>query len=215
MKLSAVIMAGGKSTRFDFKRLNMDHEEKTLLMFRNKTMIEHVIKEVAKVERIKRIIVATSFHTPKTKELLEAKNLPIEIIQTPGMGYHQDLKYLVNKLELKQVITITSDIPLISKRFLDQIIDHYEAVKKPALSVMSSKDLYQKCGLQITRMEHHLEENENLVPLGINIIDGALIDKPYMDEIIYLNEEEELIFNINTFKDYLLLKKKFGETILK
>ena len=48
---------------------------------------------------------------------------------------------------------------------------------------------------------------KNLVPLGINSIDGYLIKQPEINQAIFISERVELIYNINIFYDYFLLKK--------
>lgn len=52
---------------------------------------------------------------------------------------------------------------------------------------------------------------KNLVPLGINSIDGYLIKQPEINQAIFISERVELIYNINIFDDYFQLKKFFNK----
>jgi len=52
---------------------------------------------------------------------------------------------------------------------------------------------------------------KNLIPLGINSIDGYLIKQTEMDQAIFISERVELIYNINIFDDDFQLKKFFNK----
>ncbi|MHA1723788.1 MAG: NTP transferase domain-containing protein [Promethearchaeota archaeon] len=210
IEITGVIMAGGKSSRFDFEKLKLEHHEKTLLKFGGKTLIERVMDAVLNVKSIKRVIVAISPHVPRTESFLISLGCPIEIIRTPGKGYHSDLRYIVKKLRLKRIITITADLPLIKPKYLEHIIDQYFSKNKPAMSVISHESLLIKEGIMgYNTIEMELEGKScSLYPIGINLLDGNYINLPYIEQAIYLNEERDLLYNINTVDDYLKVMKK-------
>ena len=111
----AVVMAGGKGTR-----MNSDLE-KPLTKVRGKTLIKHVLQALQNSSMIDRIMVATTHNTPKTA--IHVKNLGFEVLETPGEGYIGDLSYILSRDDLKDevILTITSDLPLITGRIIDMV----------------------------------------------------------------------------------------------
>ncbi|MDR2967577.1 MAG: NTP transferase domain-containing protein [Methanobacteriaceae archaeon] len=63
----AILMAGGKGTRLK------SNIEKPLFKFKSKTLIDHVLNNLSNSKYIGKIIVATSPHTPNTKEYITKK----------------------------------------------------------------------------------------------------------------------------------------------
>jgi adenosylcobinamide-phosphate guanylyltransferase len=136
-------------------------------------------------------------------------NLPIELIETPGAGYHSDLKFIIKKLKLGITMTVVADIPLIKPDILDEIINLYFILNKPALTVMADMRLFNQHGLTPTIVFPSENDQKKLIPVGINVINGDAIDQQELDQAILISEWIELIYNINTIDDYFKLKKKF------
>lgn len=211
MQIPAIIMAGGKSKRFNFDVIESTYREKLLLPLGEKFLIEHVIDAVLASKNINRVIIAVSPFTPHTKSILEVKKKGIEFIETPGAGYHSDLPFIIKKLKLGITIIIVADIPLIKSEILDDVINKYFEFKKPALSIMADIKLFNQYGITPTITFQSKYSQKKLIPLGINIIDGRLIDLPEIDETIFTIEQTELLYNINTADDYFQLRKHFDE----
>jgi GTP:adenosylcobinamide-phosphate guanylyltransferase len=123
MQIAAIIMAGGKSSRFDFSKIEIEYQEKLLLPLGGKYLIEHVIDAILASKSINKLIIAVSSFTPYTKSIIKTLNLPIDLIETPGAGYHSDLKFIIKKLKLGITMTVVADIPLIKPDILDEIIN--------------------------------------------------------------------------------------------
>ena len=206
MQISAIIMAGGKGTRFDFKQVKSKYQEKLLLKVEKKFIIEHVINAVNASNKIDRVILAVSPYSKNTKNIVNKKYKSIEVIETPCRGFHADLKYIIKKLIIKTTLIISGDLPLIKPKIIDDIICKFYNLKKPALSVMARADLFKKYGLTPTMTFFHEKFQEELVPLGINIIDGNYIDQNEIDQVILKNENPRLLYNINTIDDFKQLK---------
>lgn len=204
-------MAGGKSKRFNFDKVDSEFREKTLLRFKERYLIDHIIDATLATRGINRIIIAVSPFTPHTKSILELKKHNIEVMDTPGTGYHEDLSYIIKTLKLGVTMTIAADIPLIKSNILDNIIKKYFIFKKPALAVMANLDLFKKYGLTATIKLESKDSKKELVPLGINIIDGSLIDENELRQALYISRKVELIYNINTTEDYFQLRKIFNK----
>ncbi len=205
MQIPVIIMAGGKSNRFNFNNINIKYREKPLLPYKNKYIIEHIIDGLLNSNNINRVIVAVSPHTPHTKIILKKRKLPIELLNTPGRDYHFDIVYIIKSLNLNITMTISADLPLIKPYLIDDIIEQYFILNKPALSLMSSIDIFNKYKLKPTCTFKTKRNEKVLVPLGINIIDGRLIDQKDLEQAIVIVKDKEFLFNINTIDDYYKL----------
>ena len=203
MGITALILAGGKGTRMGL------HEEKPLLKVGGKSMIEHVLTALKNAEKINEIIVAVSKHTPRTAKFLE--KFPIKILETPGEGYVSDIRYAIKRLKPDTVLTISADLPLITGRMIDLIIEKYIQCNKPALTVTVPLESKERLGL---RGEYVLEAgSRRLVPAGINVIDGRRIDEGELEEEILVIDDEEVAVNVNTPQDLRIAERLFSERL--
>ncbi len=212
MQIPAILMAGGKGTRFDFNKIKSKYQEKLLLPLGEKYLIEHVIDAIKASKNINRLIIAVSPSTPQTKSYIAANIESIELIETPGVDFHSDLLFITNKMKLGITIMIAADIPLIKPEIIDDIIENYFILNKPALAVMADINLFNKYGLTPTIIFKSEDGKKKLVPLGINIIDGHMIDnQKEIEQTIYMTERAELLHNINSIDDFTKLIKLFGK----
>jgi adenosylcobinamide-phosphate guanylyltransferase len=197
MELTALIMAGGKGSRMKIKC------EKPLIKIMNKPMLQWVVEAVKNSKVTSRIIVATSKNTRKTAEA--ASKLKLEVIETPGESYVNDYQYAIKKLNLKNVLILPSDIPLISSETIKEIVNHYIKANKPALSVMVPLILCKK--LRLTP-EYIFNINGVMAsPVGVNVINGVMIEKAYIKEEILILNKVELAININTIHELKLINE--------
>jgi adenosylcobinamide-phosphate guanylyltransferase len=191
MRIVALIMAGGKGTRFG------KDIEKPMVKLLGKTLIRRVIEATKASKRISETYVAVTSYNSQTTE--EAAKASAKVIETEGKGYHEDLRQAILKLNLIcPVLTISSDLPLLTGEFLDEIIDKYEKSRKPALTVLVPVEQCHKYGVYSTSFYEH--EGNKYAVSGINIIDGQRILEEQQQEIIVCRKPEA-IFNINTPKD--------------
>ena len=128
-----------------------------------------------------------------------------------GVGYHFDVQFIIKNLKLEITMTIVADLPLIKPEIIDEIIEKYFIFNKPALSVTIDAKSFAQHGLTPTITFQSNYGQKSLVPLGINVIDGRLIDQPKLDEAIFISERLELMYNINTVDDYFQLIKYFNK----
>jgi len=193
--VTALIMAGGKGTRMELD------VEKPLVEINGKPMVQYIIKALKNTDKINKIIVATSKNTPETRTFLNEQG--IDIIETPGDGYVNDLGFIISNFELDDVLlTVTADLPLINSDIIDYVLEEYEKSDKPAMSVLVPIDVFEKYGIKPTMVF------ENLIPSGLNILRS--INKT-QDEKVLIIERIELALNINTCEDIKLLKKLLGD----
>jgi len=184
----ALVMAGGKAGRMN------SPVEKPLLEVGGKTMLERVVEVLNHSKSVDRIIVAVTKNTQKTAR--KAKELSLDLLETPGKNYEYDMQYAIKKLDLADVITICADLPFISVEIVDQAIEKFRSSRKPSLSVMAPVSVYNKLGL---KPEYIFEvDGKMLVPIGINVIDGKQIDKPELEQAVLVTESHNLAINVNT-----------------
>ncbi len=202
----ALIMAGGLSTRLK------SNIEKPLFEFNNKHLIDYVLDNLKQSKLIDSIVVAVSPNTPNTQEYLKTKNfLNLEYnidydtnyyIESPGEGYLDDLSYLLDFFEKissnNTLVVLNADLPFISSFIIDDIIEEYFKINKPALSVQIPVDVYKKYNISFSY------EYNGFVPAGFNILKSV---NKIQDQYEFTREDIEFAFNLNSLEDVDLAYK--------
>jgi adenosylcobinamide-phosphate guanylyltransferase len=197
-----MIMAGGKGTRFSNKI------EKPMALFMGKSLIRRVIDATKQAKKISEIFVAVTSISPKTAQ--EAKKAGVTVIKTDGKGYHEDVQQAVQKVNLvSPVLVISSDLPLISGEFLDEIISKYEQSGKPALTVMIPEEAFRKFGLEAVSLYEH--KGKMYAVSGINIIDGKRILEEQEQDVVSCSRPEA-VFTVNSLNDLQVVKQYVTKT---
>ncbi len=190
--MDALVMAGGMGKR-------LGKYEKPLTLLCGKPMISYVLSALLGSKNIDRIVIATSPKVKKTilwlsRYIKEHGN--VELIQTPGNGFVNDMVMAVEKAGIKgPVLIIMADIPLITSELIERIIEKYRAVNSPALSVHMMLDMFTRLGLRPDTVFH--KNNGLIVPCGINILHADNIREEQEDYNLIL-DDEELALNVNT-----------------
>ena len=204
MQIVALIMAGGKGTRFGVDT------EKPMAQFMGKSLIRRVIEATKESKRIAETIVAVTGYSPKTAQ--EAAEASVKVIETDGKGYHADLQQAIQDANLKcPVLIVSADLPLLNGEFLDQIISRYEESGKPALTVLIPEEAFREYGMSAVSPYEH--EGKMYAVSGINIIDGRRILEEQEQEVV-VSCRPEAVFSVNSLedleaaKDYLLRIKR-------
>jgi adenosylcobinamide-phosphate guanylyltransferase len=202
VSITALVMAGGKATRMNV------NVEKPLLPVGDKSMIELVLDALKESNSVERIIVAVSARTPQTAD--KARQLNIEVIETPGEGYVSDMNYAIKKLGLHDVMVVSADLPFVTSEIVDQATQEYRSQGKPSLAVMIPVNVYGRLGL---KPEYVFDiDGRNVAPIGVNIIDGTRIDEPELEQAILVTESEELALNVNTQSELRTARARFQKT---
>ena len=184
-------MAGGKGERFG------RNLEKPLATLMDKPLIRRVIEAAKQSKKITEIYVAVTSFSPKTAE--EAKKASVKVIETAGRGYHADLQQAVQDANITcPVLIVSSDLPLLTGEFLDEIISKYEESGKPALTVLVPEEAFREYGLSAVSPYKH--EGRLYAISGINIIDGNRILEEQEQGVI-VSSRPEAVFNVNSSKD--------------
>ena len=204
MKIPALIMAGGKGSRMGLP------VEKPLLSFLGKPLIEWVTKAVASATKISEFCVVTSGNTPKTEKF--CKNKGWKVLHTEAKGYHDDLKQAVHDAGLTgAILTMPSDVPAVTGKFLDKVISSFEASGKDFLAVFVPIETRQRLGLSISSTDEY--KGVWYAVSGVNIITGAKIqERKRIETSALITEETEVLLNVNTLKDVEIAEKMMRET---
>lgn len=197
MKIDALIMAGGESSRFG-RRI-----EKAVVNVNDKTIIGRVIEAARSAEKISEIYVSTTDRTPKTVE--EVSKLPVKLVKTDGIGYHDDLQQALLKAKINgPVLILACDLPLLTGEFLNEVVSKYERSGKPALIVLTPLRVCRKYGIEPTSFYEY--KGELFVVSGINVVDGKRITEGEQEQEVVISEKVEAIFNVNTSRDLELAR---------
>jgi adenosylcobinamide-phosphate guanylyltransferase len=181
--------------------------EKPLLEISGKSMLQRVVEALRRSSSIDRIVVASSYNTPATTN--EARRLGVESIITPGRGFEEDMRLAIRQLSLGEVLIVSSDLPFITADVIAQAVQKYRISGKPALAVMARAELYEKLG---SKPEYVFKvDGQNLVPVGINIIDGRRIDEGELDQEELVIDSEDVALNVNTLNELDTARKKLED----
>lgn len=203
MKITALLMAGGKGTRM---KLGV---EKPMLKLGGKPLIEYVLDALMRSKEVNDVVVAVSKYTPKTAEYLTRRS--VVVIETPGESWHVDVRYAVKKMSLDKVLTVSADIPFITSEIIDEIIRGYRRSRKSAFTVVVPLETRKRLGLSANYTLRI--GNKTLVPAGINVVDGKRIDDDVLEEEIFIMDDERLAININTYQDLIVARNFYKRFI--
>ena len=205
MKVPALIMAGGKGRRIG-SRL-----EKPLLSFQGRPLIDRVVKAAKSAKNISEIYVVTSGNTPQTEKKCLKNGL--KILKTDGKGYHNDLKQAILEGKLNfPVLTMPADLPALTGKFLDKIIEIFEKKGKDALAVFVPLEKRKKLELSVSSKDEF--EGIPYAVSGVNIINGKkILYKGKIDTAAYITDEIEVLFNINTQEDLNIAEKNLKKIL--
>jgi len=197
MQVTAVVMAGGKGRRMEAS------DEKPMLRVGDKPVIERVLTSLLAAKRVESVVVAVSENTPKTARYV--KQFPVKVLVTPGEGYIQDMQFVIKELALETVLAVVSDLPLITRGIVDDVLERYVKCGKPALTVAVPIERKAKLGVGV---EYAFDaDGRKVVPTGINVIDGRLIDGGWMEQEVMILDKDEVAINVNRREDLQLAER--------
>jgi len=200
MAIAALIMAGGKATRMQ------NIAEKPLLQVGDKPMIQRVIEALKDSGAVSRIVVSVTSDTQQTADT--ARRLGVEVTQTAGGGYEQDMRQAVKTLSLEDVIVVSADLPFLSPKIIDSAVKNYHSSGKPALMVAAPIGLFEK--LRMKPSYTFDLSGQQLAPVGLNVINGRQIDETMLDEMVLVAKDEDLVFNVNTPAELQSARNRLG-----
>ena len=193
--MHVVVMAGGVGSRFF---TNGWSGEKPMVKLRGMPLIDYMIDTLKRSTSIERIFVVTSPSVPETREYLAARE-DVEVIPAPGLGYVGDMVHGIQAADIRApVLVVMSDLPLVTPELIDRVVSTYDQREEPALSVHIPLHVCTEIGQRPTAVFNR--DGELIVPCGINILDGRLIDEEQPDFNLIL-PDIEVALNVNTVQD--------------
>ncbi|MEM4721852.1 MAG: NTP transferase domain-containing protein [Candidatus Methanomethylicaceae archaeon] len=198
MKFVGLVMAGGRGTRLG------GVVEKPLLCINKKPMIMYVIEALKRAPSVSNIYVAVSPHTPRTKNFVLSTGA-VSVIDTPGLGYHNDMRLAIKKVGVGCFLVVSADLPMLNSRIIEEVVSAYGRIGKPSLTVIAPLRLFEKIGLSPSWTLDL--GGVKFVPCGINLVEGAEIDEPYIEEGYFVVEDPSVCVNVNTFHDLSIAER--------
>jgi adenosylcobinamide-phosphate guanylyltransferase len=193
--MDVLVMAGGRGSR-----LKMG--EKPLVTLFGRPLIDYVTAALQD-SSVQRILVATTDNVPKTRFWAQEREL--EVVETAGRGFVADMVSAVQAAGVTTpIMVVMADLPLITSDLIDEIIEVYEQRPEPALSTHTPLGLHSRLGRRPDSLFNY--RGQLIVPSGINVLDGADIEKEQEDYHLIL-ERMELAVNINVAEDLMLCEK--------
>jgi adenosylcobinamide-phosphate guanylyltransferase len=195
--LDAVVMAGGLGTRLQMG-------EKPMVRLFGRPLIDWVVSALETAAD--RIFVATTDHVPETMEW--AERMGLYLVETPGEGYVPDMISAVEEAGIDDpVLIVMADLPLLRGDIVEEIIEVYESVPEPALSVHVPLDTYRRIATKPDSLFNY--RGRLIVPSGVNVLLGSKIRFEQEDYHLIL-DRIELAVNVNSPEDLAVC-----ETILR
>ena len=189
-----LVMAGGKGTRMGTK------EEKLLLQYK-KPVIIHVIDALKDSDCFSKVMAATSDNSPNTQKLL--RNNGIEIIKTKGDGYVSDLNMALSNLN-EPVLVVSGDLPLLDGEIIKELVTNYD--NNPWQSFLVTKKFLNSMNMTLEFSVNY--DNKECYYTGLSIIDPKKISlMNTIKETYRIIDDKRLALNLNTKRDYNLLKR--------
>jgi len=188
-----IVMAGGKGSR-----MSLDGEK--LLLKYKKPVILHVVDSLKNSNCFSKIFTITSCNSPKTKKLLQENN--IEIFDTPGIGYVEDLNLVLQIIH--DVVLVTSgDLPLLDQQIIQKIAHQYDS-QNIWTSILVTNKFLTNLGIHSDYSVNFNNQKCNFT--GISLINADKISSfENMVENYIIIDDKRIAFNLNTKQDYDLL----------
>lgn len=188
-----IVMAGGKGSRMNLAG------EKLLLKYK-KPIILHVIDALKNSKCFSKILAITSSNSPKTKKLLEENN--IDVFNTPGEGYVEDLNLVLQSLNDFVLIT-SGDLPYLDADIIKNIVNKYNSESIWTTILVTKKFLNS---LHLSTNYWFDFENQQCCYTGISLVNAKNISTlENISEKFIIIDDKRIAFNLNTKQDYDLL----------
>ncbi len=188
-----IVMAGGKGSRMNIAG------EKLLLKYK-KPIVLHVVDALKNSECFSKIFAITSSNSPKTKKLLEENN--IDLINTPGEGYVEDLNLVLKSLNDFVLIT-SADLPYLDAEIIKNIVNQYDQ-ENIWTTILVTKKFLDSLNLSTNYWFNF--ENQQCCYTGISLVNAKNISiLENISEQFIIIDDKRIAFNLNTKQDYDLL----------
>jgi GTP:adenosylcobinamide-phosphate guanylyltransferase len=104
------------------------------------------------------------------------------------------------------VLTIPADLPAVTGKFLDKVVDNFEVCQKDFFAVFVPIRSRESLGLSVSSTDEY--KGEWYAVAGVNIVNGAKTQiEGKIETSALITEEIEVLLNINTMKDLKIAQK--------
>ncbi len=188
-----IVMAGGKGSRMSLTG------EKLLLKYK-KPVILHVLDALRDSNCFSKIMAITSSNSPQTKKFLEEND--IELFNTPGAGYVNDLNLVLKSLNDFVLIT-SADLPFLDGDIIKKITTQCN-LENVWTSIIITKKFLDSLHLS---SDYWFEfENHQCCYSGISLVNAKkILSMENVSEKFIIIDDKRIAFNLNTKQDYDLL----------
>lgn len=187
--MDAVVMAGGLGTRLQMG-------EKPMVRLLGRPLIGWVVSALRE-SSVERVFVATTPRAPETSAWAEGEELGV--VETPGAGYVPDMISAVEEAGIEApVLIVMADLPLLRGDIVDEILEVYDGVPEPALSVHAPLEIYRRIGAVPDALFNY--RGRLIVPSGVNVLRGSDIRSEQEDYHLIL-DRIEVAANVNSPED--------------
>jgi molybdopterin-guanine dinucleotide biosynthesis protein A len=196
--LGAVILCGGKSTRLGI--------DKSQLIFRDKTFLECIIDQVAKVTDHIVLVgdVALDKHRIPSHVLLERDQRPDS---GPLEGIRVGLRRLAEKVEFAFVTSC--DVPLLKPELIVQL--YSQTVSWQAIVPFQGKRIFGMTAIYRTELHEAIDKRIAAHQLRVSDLADAFETHKFDVELLRNSDPNlESLTNINTADDYFEMLNRYG-----
>jgi adenosylcobinamide-phosphate guanylyltransferase len=188
-----IVMAGGKGSR-----MNLDGEK--LLLKYKKPVVLHVIDALVNSKCFSKIFAITSSNSPKTKKLLEENN--VDLFNTPGNGYVEDLNLVLKSLNDFVLIT-SADLPFLDEDIVKDIVNQCNS-ENVWTTILTTKKFMESLHLSSNYWLNF--DNQQCCYTGISLVNAKNISTlENISEKFIIIDDKRVAFYLNTKQDYDLL----------
>jgi adenosylcobinamide-phosphate guanylyltransferase len=115
--------------------------------------------------------------------------------------------FAVKSLGLETVLAIGADLPLLTGKVVDEIVDRFFSCGKAALAVAVPQQTREKLGLG----EGYVFNcgGKCVVYAGINVLDGGRIEEPELEQEVLVLDQVQVAVNINTVDELQIAQNEF------
>ncbi|MCS7118186.1 MAG: NTP transferase domain-containing protein [Thaumarchaeota archaeon] len=204
-----LLMAGGKGTRMG------GAVEKPLVELGGKRLVEHVLNRLAAVRRLKGVVCVTSRFAPRTTEFL--KRMRYEVIEAPGEGYLEDLKFAISALGPGLYATFSADVPFLVPEVVDGLLARHiggDLSGRDYVVMVVREELVRSVGTSLRSATRYAVEGSQLFPTGVRLIRyrGGSFDAALSSPHFVTVEEPGFAVNVNTPEDLRIAEEILGST---
>lgn len=175
--------------------------EKPLVSLGGSPLVARVVSALRSSQRFERIVAAVSPIAPATGDF--ARSIGLQVVETSGAGYSQDLSTVLNDLRPNRVLVISADMPLVSGQIIDEIASKEQT--KPLLSIVLTKEFVDRVGITPSVAFRH--GGVDYCQSGISIFDTSSQLAGVVAEEYVVMDRTEIALNVNTRKELELAEK--------